>query len=224
MKKTSNYFVAIRSGIKSPKPKTVESQDKPKFIIKQKDSDQTHVVLGVRTFDVFNEKRFVLDVLSDILGGGMSSRLFQRVREEMGAAYYVRSDTELLLDHGYFAASFGVNNDRLLDSVRAVIEEFKKLKEEQVSKEELQRAQDHLIGNMMVNLETSDDLARFYGGQEIMTGSVLSPKEFEERIRAVTLEEIKDLAGSTFQNSKLNLAAIGPVKDREALQKELNLD
>lgn len=222
--RVKELFAKIEPGKKSLKPRTIEEQFSPKVKIKHKESDQTHLVLGVRTFSISDERRYALDILSDILGGGMSSRLFQRVREEMGAAYYVLAGADLSSDHGYLAAFAGVAHDKLLSVVEVIIEEFKKLKEKPIVQEELQRAKDHLVGNLMVGLETSDDLSRFYGTQEIITGNTLAPKELEKKIRAVKSSEIQTLAMEIFQDAGLNMAVIGPVKDREALQKALKLD
>src|SRR3989344_1090166 len=222
--KVKSIFSGIPHGKESLKKKTVENQSTPQIEIKFKESDQTHLVLGVRAFDVFDKRRYALEVLSDILGGGMSSRLFQKIREEMGAAYQIGSQTELSLDHGCLSAVAGVGHDKLIVVVKAIIDEFIRLKNELVPEEELKRAKDHLVGSLMIGLETSDDLSRFYGTQEIMNGESLTPKELERKINAVKSRDIQTLAQEIFQNSKLNLAIIGPVKDKEALQNTLKLD
>ena len=92
---------------------THEKQASPKVLLKHKKSDQSHLVLGFRAFDVFDKRRYAIQVLSDVLGGGMSSRLFKRVREELGAAYYVRAEADLLLDHGVFGISAGVDRAKI---------------------------------------------------------------------------------------------------------------
>ncbi len=224
IEKVKNIFSTVEIGSKLPKPKTIEEQSSPKIKIKYKESDQTHLVLGVRAFNIFDARRYALEILSDVLGGGMSSRLWQKVREEMGAVYHISTEADLSLDHGYLSASLGVAHERLIEVLGAVLAEFKVLSKESISTEELQRAKDHLIGNLMVGLETSDDLSRFYGAQEILTGNILTPKELEKEIRAVKASEVRMLAEEIFKTSKLNLAVIGPVKDREALQKVLKLD
>ncbi|MBI1839038.1 MAG: insulinase family protein [Candidatus Colwellbacteria bacterium] len=222
--KVEELFDKVHRARKPFKVKTEEYQNSPQILLKYKDSDQSHIVLGVRAFSIFDERHYALEVLADILGGGMSSRLFQKVREEMGAAYYVNAEAELSLDHGYLAAAAGLNHGKLPQALEAIIKEFKRLKEIPVSKEELQRAKDHLVGSLMVGLETSDDLARFYGVQEILTANALTPRELETKLRAVTANEIINLAREAFQNNKLNLAVIGPLKDEAVLRKLLELD
>ena len=125
--------------------------------MKHKESDQTHLVLGVRGYDVFDKRRFVLEVIAYILGVGMSSRLFQKIREEMGAAYYVGAGTEFFSDHGYFSARAGVPRERLAEVVRAIIAEFKQLREVLISPDELRRVKDNFIGSLMLSLEKVHD-------------------------------------------------------------------
>jgi predicted Zn-dependent peptidase len=173
------------------------------------------VVLGVRAYNLFDERRFPLQVIADILGGGMSSRLFQRIREELGAAYYVRSGADLYLDHGYLEASAGVDHRKAHEVIRAILHEFKRLTAESVSEEELKRVKDHLSGGIVLGLETSDALAGFYGGQEITTKTILTPEEIIGKIQAVTANQIMEVANDIFKNEKLNLALIGPFEKED---------
>src|SRR3989344_631902 len=126
----SKIFADIKSGQKDKKPKVKEFQTKPEVLLKFKKTDQTHFVLGVRTYDLFNKKNAILSVLGGVLGGGMSSRLFQKLREEMGVGYYVRAYNDVYTDHGFFQISAGVDNKRINEVIRAVLAECKKLKEE----------------------------------------------------------------------------------------------
>jgi predicted Zn-dependent peptidase len=219
-----NIFGGIRNGSKTPKVKTAEKQEKPEILLKHKETDQAHLVLGARAFDVFDKRRHALEVLADILGGGMSSRLFQKIREEMGAAYYVGADVDLYTDHGYLAAAAGVDNKRIDLVIGAIIKEFERLVKEPVKKEELERAKEHLVGGLMLGLESSDSLASFYGGQEVIMKEMISPEELAKKIRAVKDDEIQAVAREIFQNKKLNLAIIGPFKEKERFEKILNLE
>ena len=205
-----NAFSGIRSGEKTQKIKTMEQQEAPQVLLKHKKTDQTHLVLGVRAFDIFDKRKYALEVLADILGGGMSSRLFQKIREEMGAAYYVRAESDLLSDHGFLATSAGIDNSKIEQVIEAILEEFRKLSRKSVGAKEFQRAKDHLAGHLMLGLETSDALAGFFGGQEIITKKITAPSELTKKIQAVKAEEIMAVANDIFQNNKLNLAIIGP--------------
>ena len=216
-------FLGIKATFKSPKIKTEEIQEKPAVLLRPKKTDQTHLVLGVRAFDVFDERKYSLEVLSDILGGSMSSRLFQRVREEMGAAYYVRAGADLFSDHGYLAAQAGIDHQKIEAVIEAILDEFSKLKDVPVSSSEVERAKEHLVGTLMLGLETSDALAGFYGDQEVITRKLITPQEVAQKIREVTAEEIKAVATDVFLNQKLNLAVVGPFEDRERFEKILTL-
>ena len=223
IEKTKQAFSEIKISKKTSKVKTVEYQEKPEVLLKHKETDQTHLVLGVRAFNVFDERKYALEILADILGGGLSSRLFQRIREEMGAAYYVSADADLYTDHGYLAVSAGVSNNKINQVIEVILEEFKKIVARPIENKELQRVKEHLIGYLVVGLETSDQLAGFYGGQEIITRKIIAPKDAIKKIQAVKSEEISGVASEIFQNQKLNLAIIGPFKEKEGLEKILKI-
>lgn len=200
------------------KPKTEEAQSRPALRIVKKKSDQTHLVLGVRAFPVSDTRRHALGVLSCILGGGMSSRLFHKVREEMGAAYYVRTSSDLLADHGSFAASLGVNHGKLGDVVHGIVHEFSRMKEELTPEKELKKVKEQLISGLMMGIETTDELASFYGSQEIITGKMITPEASADHIRRVTAKEVRNLARELFINKSLNCAIVGPVKNGAELK------
>lgn len=202
---------------------TREKQSAPSLLLKYKKSDQSHLVLGVRTFNLWDPRRYALQVLSEVLGGGMSSRLFEKLRTEMGAAYYVGASPSLSLDHGSLTVSAGVSSGKLLPVVEAILEEFRKLKKEPVGKDELQKAKDHLTGSLLINLETSDEIAGFYGGQEILTKHLENPSELVRRINSVNANQVHRLAQQIFLPQLLNLAVIGPHSSRPAILKKLTL-
>ncbi len=222
-KKIRNIFSELPKKGKAKKIKTIESQKTPAVAVKFKDSDQSHLVLGVRAFDVFDKRRYAIKVLGNVLGGGMSSRLFRKVRDELGAAYYVRAEADLLLDHGFFTVSSGVDHKKIEVVIEAVLGEMRRLKKDLVSPVELAKSKEHMIGNFVLGLETSDELASFYGGQEIITGKIVPPDQIIKKIKAVTAKEVQAVAKSIFENSKLNLAVIGPYKEEERFKKILKL-
>jgi predicted Zn-dependent peptidase len=211
-------FGAMPTGSKGGKLPVKESQSAPQVFLKFKESDQTHLMLGFRAFSMFDKRRFVLEVLSDILGGGMSSRLFQKVREELGAAYYVRAGVDLYTDHGYIAAGAGVEHSKLKLVIETIVAEFRRLTTEPVSEQELARAKSHLAGNLLLGLETSDALATYCGSQEILKKTITTPDEIVRSINAVTAAEIQSLAQELFKPAALNLAMIGPHKDEAEYQ------
>jgi predicted Zn-dependent peptidase len=192
-----------------------DSQSVPRSLIAYKDSDQTHLVLGVRSYPLLHASNPALLVMAGVLGGGMGSRLFQRVRTEMGLGYYVRAANDSFTDHGVFAASAGVVNERAPEAVTAILAEFTRLKEELVPEEELERVKEMLGGRMLLGLESSDELAEFYGFQEVLKGRIETPEAVIKKMGKVTAKEIRDLARKIFIPSHLNLALIGPWKDEK---------
>jgi predicted Zn-dependent peptidase len=208
------HFGTIRTGTKGVKVRVHEKQSVPQERIQYKESDQTHLVMGFRAFDAFDKRRYALEVLADILGGGMGSRLFQTVREELGAAYYVRAGVDLFSDHGLLAMSAGVHHEKLETVIRASLKEFSRFVTEKVPAAELARAKEHITGGLFLSLETSDDLASYYGGQEIMRLPLETPEFVAERIRAVTAGDIQRVARALIRPDRLSLALIGPYKNR----------
>ena len=224
LQKVKDIFSPMKKSPKKGKLSVKESQSEPMIHLAKKDSDQTHLVLGVRAYDRFDKRRYALEVLATALGDGMSSRLFSKVREQMGAAYYVKAGVDMYTDHGYLMTWAGVGNERLFDSVEAIVGEFKKLKNEEVGDKELQKVKDYIVGKMMLGLETSDDLAFFYGEQELLDKELIKPDEIAREIQAVSAKDVLEVAQDIFQNNKLNLALIGPTADESALRSLLKID
>ncbi|OIO30054.1 hypothetical protein COX93_01970 [Candidatus Nomurabacteria bacterium CG_4_10_14_0_2_um_filter_30_12] len=221
IREVDKIFSKIPRGKKEKKLKVKEIQTKPQVLIKFKKTDQTHFVLSVRSYDLFNKKNTVLSVLGGVLGGGMSSRLFQKLREEMGVGYYVRAYNDAFTDHGFFQISAGVDNKRINEVIDAVLLECKKLKESLVDEDELNKTKECLIGNMRLSLESSDDIANFYGSQELLKREIKNAEEKANEIRNVTTKQIKELANIIFVDNKLNLALIGPFKNESKFLKIL---
>ena len=209
-KEIERVFGQLKSASKSAKKETISKQSKPAVKIAYKKTDQTHLVLGVRTFDTYDKRLPVLSVLSTILGGGMSSRLFIKLREELGVAYYVRVMNDNLTDHGFFEISAGVSNDRVKEVIKEILLECKRLTKELVSKEEIEKAKEYILGNMKLELESSDAWANYFGGQEVLRKKIETPDDIEKKIRKITPAEVQALAKEIFVERSLNLALIGP--------------
>lgn len=223
MRETNKIFGNIQRGKKTSKVKVKEKQKKPATLVSFKKTDQTHFVLALRSYNLFDKKDAALSVLGAILGGGMSSRLFQKLREEMGVGYYVRAYNDAYTDHGFFQVSAGVDNKRIKEVVQAVLVELKKLKKEKVNEEELNKTKEYLIGNMKLSLESSDDIANFYGGEEILKRDIKTPEQKAQELRKVTADQIQTLARDIFKEGKLNLALIGPFREKTKFLKLLKL-
>lgn len=206
-------FSVLPNNNKQEKLPVVEKQTEPKILLKTKETDQAHFVLGVRAFGIFDPKVPVLKVLGSVLGAGMSSRLFVRLRDELGLCYYVGASSDLYTDHGVLQVSVGADTKKIAQSIEAVMGELKKISNELVPENELRKTKDLLIGNLYLGLESSDELAQYYGMQEILLKPIKSPEILASEIESVTVKQINDLAKEIFKNENLNLAIIGPSKD-----------
>lgn len=215
LKKIGKYFGKLNQQKPHTKPKVVENQQHPELAINFKETDQTHMCLSFRAFDVFDERRYALSVLSLILGEGMSSRLFTRIREKHGLAYTISSMTELASDSGFLAIYSGVGNDKVQKAVIEIMDEIKKVKTRGVTDRELKKAKDNFKGRTLIGLETSDEWASFVGGQEVIKREIVSPEEILKKINKLTKKDILNVARNVFQNEKMNLSLIGPFKDVE---------
>lgn len=222
-KKVEKSFKDIPTIKAKSKKKVVESQKEPRVKLRFKDTDQTHLVLGVRAFDMYDKRNPALKIMCTVLGNGMSSRLFQKMREELGICYYARASVDSFTDHGVFEVSSGVDSTRVEEGIKAILEELKKLRDEKIGEAELRKAKDYHIGNLYLGLESSDSLADFYGFQEIFKQDIKSPKEIEKEIEKVTAQDVQKLAKTLLKNQSLNLAIVGKYNDEERFRKILSL-
>lgn len=210
LKHITDKFSHISTATKAGKLPVVQRQVLPQVLLREKKSDQCHLVLGFRAPDLFHPQTVALELLAAVLGGGMSSRLFHRIREEMGAAYYVRALYEAFTDHGVLQISAGVDLTKVYEVIDATLLECRLLAGELVSEGELRRVKDSLIGHLYLELETSSEQAVFYGTQEVLKKQFMSPAQWAEKIEAVTALELQQLARQIFVNEGLNLAVVGP--------------
>jgi predicted Zn-dependent peptidase len=222
IQKIENAFENIGTSKKSGKEKVIDKQSEPAVRIEAKDTDQTHLVIGVRTFPITDKRIPSMLVLSTILGRGMSSRLFAKMRDQLGICYYVRTEHNPFTDHGYLSISAGVDNTRVEEAVVGIIEECERLKVESVNLEELQKAKDYIAGTTMLELETSDARAEYCGYQEVMKRTIDMPDDIIERVNAVTSDDVQNLAKEIFINEQLNMALIGRFKDENLLKQKLS--
>ena len=221
IKDIEKKFTAISSGKKGKKKRVIDKQSHPNILVKNKKTDQTHLVLGTRTFSTHSKHRAALNVLRGVLGGGRSSRLYQKLHDEMGVGYYLFASNDSFTDHGFFAVSTGVDNKRVSEVIEAILGEFRKITEELVSEKELKKAKDYIAGNIMLGLESSDSIAEYYGTQEILQKPIIDPNQLSSKIRAVTASDVRTVARKIFKDERLNLALIGPFKDEKQFKKIL---
>jgi len=216
--KVKSYFKGIKVNRKEDKLKVKEEQYEPQVLLHNKKTDQTHFCLGVRAYNIFDERKYALALLSIILGGNMSSRLFIKVRERNGLAYSVHTSTDSMTDCGYLVTQAGIDHKNLEKSVKLILEEYKSFKNKKITEKELQKAKDYLKGTTSLSLDSSDNQASFYGFQELLEGGIVALEEKFKKIDKVTINDIKRVSEDIFVKEKLNLAAIGPFEERDNQQ------
>jgi len=221
IKKVKEYFAKIRKTHPKTKVPVVEKQSRPQVLLFPKKTDQTHLALGVRTYNLFHPQRYTLELLEIILGGMMSSRLFLEIREKLGVAYYVRTNAESDPDTGYLTTFAGIDNKKIDKAILTILKEYKKISQKKISGAELKKAKDNIKGKLALNLESSDAQASFYAGQELLERKILTPPEVFRKIDKVSQNDILKVAKDIFRPEKLNLALIGPFENKRKFEKLL---
>jgi predicted Zn-dependent peptidase len=190
--------------------------------IHHKDSDQAHLILGVRSYPLVHPDRWALQLLSTVLGTGMSSRLFTEVRERRGLAYYVYAHNQSYTDAGSLFSQAGVDINRSEEAVETIVREFRRIAEEPVPAEELEKARALAKGRFVLRLENPQGMIVFGLGREVLNDPVLEPDEVLAGLDAITAEDIQRVAQDVIAANGLNLALIGPFEDEKPFQELLS--
>ena len=219
------YFSNMKSFKTGNFLKIKESQKKPQIMIKTKKTEQAHLALGFRTVSLDSPEKFPLWVLSAVLGGGMSSRLFSEVRERRGLAYYVRSNSDQYTDAGSLVVTAGVDPKRAQEAVEVIVSELSDLRDgkKKIKKDELKKAKESIKGHTVLELEDSRSASIFYATQDILEKKILNPNELLKKIDKVTEGEIMTVAKKYLRDNGLNLALIGDFNNKEQFEKLLSL-
>jgi len=219
---SEKIFGKFPNNKKDKKSPTKNILSSPKIAHVFRKTDQTHFILGFPSYSYKNKKLVASKVLSSILGGGMSSRLFTLLREELGVAYYVYASADAFIDHGHFEIGAGVSNSRLPEVLKKIFEVCLDLKKNLVEKEELDRVKEFLVGNLKLSLESSDAFASFFGNQEITDRELKNISDIEKEIRKVSAKDILYCARDIFGGHKSVLAYIGSKNDEKVLKSILS--
>ena len=198
---------------KFPINKIKIKQNKSRVVLKFKETEQSQIALGFPAYAYTDKKIYALQLLSVILGGNMSSRLFWQVRERNGLAYFIRSFLSVYEDTGALIIQSGLDKLRVESAMALIVSELEKIKKG-VTPEELKRAKEYLFGKTALDLEDTSHLAQWYGQQELMIGKILTPEEKNKKIAAVTLGDVALVAKDIFKINQSSLAVIGPFKNK----------
>ena len=199
-----------------------QEQPNPRLHIETRATKQAHMCLALPGLSFVHPKRFTLDLLNAILGEGMSSRLFIEIREKLGLAYSIHSYIEHFLDSGSVTVYAGVEPKNLPAAIKAILEQLHQLKEK-VSESELSKAKESSKGRLLLRMEDSHNVASWMGGQEILTGEILTPEQVVSIVDAITADELKELAQELVVGDHLRLAVVGPINNQEPLEELLKL-
>ncbi|HET6516407.1 MAG TPA: pitrilysin family protein [Thermodesulfovibrionales bacterium] len=183
----------------------------PSVAVHAKDLSEAHVCIGVEGIPLASTNRYVLYLLNSVLGAGVSSRLFQEIRETRGLAYSIYSFLASYIDTGLWAVYAGTARKRVTEVITLITEEMKSLKDT-ITDVELQRAKDQMKGNLILGLESSNNRMQNIARQEIYYGQYYSPEEIIREIEAVSLEQARDLSERLVQSGAMALTVLGPVE------------
>lgn len=191
-----------------------------KFRLIDRDTEQAHFVMAWPALNTNHQDIYALQVLSTVVGGNMSSRLFNKVREELGLAYYVNSDLDYFHDTGLFGCSAGVDRKRAEEAIKVSKAVFTDLlsEEAKIGARELKKAKEYLRGKTLLSLEGSNNVAQFFGIKKLLRNELVSVESVLARIDKVTSDDVMRVARAIVRENELRLAIIGNFKNAEKLR------
>ena len=179
-------------------------------VFRAREVEQTHLAMGFRMFGRLDPRRHTLRVLNAIFGENMSSRLFQRIREQHGLAYSVQSSSHMMRETGALAISAGMDGKNLVKTLRLVGEEVRRMKNRQVPGPELARAKEYCVGQLRLGMESTTSRMMWLGEHLLTHGRVIPPEETVAALNAVTAPAIQRLAREVMDRRRLSLAVVSP--------------
>ncbi len=200
-----------------------EVQKEPQILISNKKTEQTHFCMGFHSYNLDDKRKYPSAVLSTILGGGMSSRLFMQVRERRGLCYYISTGRTSYKDVGNFVTSAGVTNDldKTKEAITVTLAEHTKVKNGDITDVEIKKAKDLIKGRTILSMEDSQNVALYFGIELLLQNKTATPEEMLAKIEKVTKEEIIEVAKDIFTREKLNLSLIGPFQQGDIKVEDL---
>ena len=201
-----------------------ESQNRPQMKLFHKDTEQTHLAMGFHALKRDDPLRHAVGLLHVVLGGNMSSRLFNELREDRGLTYEIGTGVKRYYDTGAFLVHAGIDNNKVTEAIGLILKELDRIRVGLVSDDEFKRAKEFYRGQMTLALEDTMDSMLWIGETTAALDKTYTLEELIKEINKVRKEDIHQAARFIFENNKMNLALIGPLKDKEGeIQKQLNL-
>jgi len=215
-------FESINAGNSFPVRITPTGQSK--VTIHSKDLEQIHICMGTKGLSITDPKRYAFSLINTILGGNMSSRLFQQIRENRGLAYSVYSFISSHVDTGMCGVYVGVDPKNAKETIKVILNEILKLKKIPVDSTELRSAKEYTKGNLMLASESIDNQMVRLAQNEIHFGRYIPLQEVVNKIEEVTADDIIDLASTLFDNDQLAITLLGPVPDKKEYEDILTVN
>jgi predicted Zn-dependent peptidase len=200
-----------------------ETQTGPRVRLLERETEQAHLCVAMPALSYATDRRYVQSTIEAILSSGMSSRLFQEIREKRGLVYSVYGYFRPYADVGQGVVYAGTDLERVEETIGAIVEELRKLRDELVPEEEHRRTQELRKGRLLMGLEDSRSVAAWIGSQEATYGEIKTPEEVMAKIEAVTREDVLELARELFRSDRFSLALIGPYQDAAPFEGLLRL-
>lgn len=211
-------------GAKSKTFKPYTNFDGEKVFVKNKNTEQSHIIVGVKATGMQTPAEWPTKLLATILGGNMSSRMFLKIREQQGLCYYISTSTDTYSDIGSLYTRAGVDIQRTPDAIKAIKNEYLLVSQEGVSEEELTKAKNYLKGKLALKLEESDEYAHMLARQELLRNQTETIESIYSKIDQVSTDDIKKIATEIFANDKFYTTTIGPFPDYEKFVKSLEMN
>ena len=217
----NKYFGGVRKGNALEFIPAKEAQKELAVSLYYKETEQTHLCIGNRAYKYTHPDFYTLEVLDVILGATISSRLFTILRAQKGLVYSVGSGNNFFDETGNLVVDAGVGHKNVEETIKIILNEFDRLKNEDVEKEELERAKNYIVGSLYMALDSSSGVANYVGSHELHLGKVVLPAELTKKVKKVTAKDVRRVANDIFSKNNLNLALVGPFKKKKKFKKIL---
>jgi len=224
IKGIEKIFRHVKTGPKKGFVPVRLQQKKPMTNFHSRNTEQTHIALGFHGYSRFSSDRYTLGLLNIILGGNMSSRLFQEVREELGLAYEISSSARCFYDTGALVVSAGIDTRKISKAIKVIMGVLKRMKHRKVGKEEFRRAKEFYKGQLLMLFEDTMSHMLWAGEKSAYGDKTLRAKDAVRHIDEVTIDDVQRVSRDVFKNDKLSLASVGPIKKKieEEVKKRLS--
>jgi len=222
VKKIASYFGSLKDNPRRQYQHFAQYQKTAQVVLGSRKTDQAHFVITLPSLPRNDDRRYALKAATNLLGGMMSSRLFDEIREKRGLAYYVNASVEEYEDTGALYVRAGVPVPKIEQAIEVVVKELKKLTNQKVGKDELARSKENIKGRTYLDLEDSLSVAQFLAEQELLLDKLEQPDELVAKVAAVKDSDILELCSQLIKRQHFNLAIVGPYKNREHFLKIIN--